>query len=101
MNTKFEKWVRGFGVAKLAAELRAIGPDAEATPSAIYQWLYGETEPRSAKATAMVRLSRGAVKLEDVYRHIELARARRAKRAEDVVAATASAEAIVQSVANG
>lgn len=81
--TKFEKWARGFGVTKLAAALRALGPDAEATPSAIYQWLYAETEPRSAKAIAMVKLSRGKICLDDIYRHIELTRARRAKRVID------------------
>jgi hypothetical protein len=90
--TKFEKWVRGFGVAKLAASMRAIGPDAEVTTSAIYQWLYGETEPRSPKATAMVRLSRGTISLADIYRHIEIARARRAKRAEQAVAAAPAAD---------
>lgn len=85
--TKFEKWVKKFGVNRLVGALREAGPDAAATPSAVYQWLYGETEPRSVKVTAMVRISRGAINLDDVYRHIQIARRHRAERAQRAEAA--------------
>lgn len=101
MSTKFERWVREFGVARLSSALRSEGPATEASPSAIYQWIYAETEPRSAKALAMVKISRGKIKLQDIYRHIEVARDRRAKAQAAQAASIAESAALVRQQANG
>ena len=79
-TTKFERWVKEYGVAKLVKDLADLGPYYAATFSAVYQWLRGETEPRAAKIRGLVNLSGGKITLQDVHDHMDAARAGRIAR---------------------
>lgn len=64
-RTRFGKWVMGYGVERLAAEL-------EVTKSAVYFWLRLKGRlvyPDPERALRMVELSCGAVSLEAIYTH--------------------------------
>jgi transcriptional regulator with XRE-family HTH domain len=63
--TKFDQFVRGFGVEELARRLAV-------NPSAIYHWLGGSTSPHPANAIKIQRLAkqRGvAISLDEIYQH--------------------------------
>jgi len=66
-KTKLGRWMDGFGVTKLAHELRARGEPVH--KSAIYHWISGETIPRPSAGRLIVEISGGELALEDVYRH--------------------------------
>lgn len=56
------RWVSRYGVTRLA-------PQLSVTPHAIYDWVAGRRVPRPPCAAAMVKLSRGAITFDDIYRH--------------------------------
>ena len=60
-RTRLGRWVEGYTV-------RVLAPRVGVTPKRIYGWLGGDGVPRD-RAIAMVELSRGALTLEDVFRH--------------------------------
>jgi hypothetical protein len=63
--TKFDQFVRGFGVEELAYRLAV-------NPSAVYHWLGGSTSPHPANAIKIQRLAkqRGvAISLDEIYQH--------------------------------
>lgn len=66
-TTHFGQWVCDVGAADLSSQLCAIGQPV--TPSAVYKWMAGVRAPRAGCALAIVRISRGAVTLDDVYGH--------------------------------
>jgi hypothetical protein len=74
-ETKFEQWVRRYGVSNLVHAMHALGPDYAVTFSAIYQWIRGQHEPRPAKIRGVVKIADGALTLEDVHQHFEITRA--------------------------
>lgn len=83
LATKFWDWAKDFGVARVAVEMTKLGPDFAVTHSAVYQHLRGDTEPRGAKMRGYVKLSNGALTLQDLHDHVEKARAARAERELD------------------
>jgi len=66
-NTRFARWVSGYGVTRLAATLATQGDPI--TPKAIYDWISGDGVPRPPRAMSLVRISHGTLTLEDVFRH--------------------------------
>lgn len=64
-QTKFDRFVRDFGVEALAQRL-------DVNPSAIYHWLRGATSPHPANALKIQKLAkqRGiALSLDEIYQH--------------------------------
>ena len=64
-QTKFDKFIRGFGVEELARRL-------EVNSSAIYHWLRGATVPDPKNAVKVQKLAkqRGiALSLDEIYQH--------------------------------
>lgn len=68
-ETKFEQWVKKFGVMNLVDEMRRRGPDYAVTYSAVYQWCRGEHEPRPKKIRALAEISAGAISVQDIHDH--------------------------------
>lgn len=79
-KTKFHKWVKDYGIAKLAVDMTSLGQDYQITASAVYQHLHGATEPRPAKMRGYVSLAKGKITTQDLMDHIVEARADRSKR---------------------
>ena len=67
-ETQFGRWVVEFGIPRIVAELRK-DPDLRITEHAVYDWLSGRRAPRPSRAAALVRISRGRLSLETIYRH--------------------------------
>lgn len=67
-RTPLGKWVRRYGAAELAHEL-GLGAHqpTKHRAQAVYQWISGRTVPRPDHALRIVSLSRGKVRLEDIY----------------------------------
>lgn len=70
-ETKFEKWVKDYGVGQLVVAMRERGADYAVTYSAVYQWLRGEHEPRPRKMRALAAVSDGAITVQDIHDHFE------------------------------
>lgn len=70
-ETKFQRWVRDFGVGNLVVAMREQFPDCAVTYSAVYQWLRFDHEPRPKKMRALVAISEGAISLQDIHDHFE------------------------------
>lgn len=68
-ETKFERWVKQFGVSNLVDEMRKRGQDYAVTYSAVYQWCRGEHEPRPKKIRALAEISAGAITVQDIHDH--------------------------------
>lgn len=68
-GTRFGRFVSDFGVARLVIALGREGQPV--TDRAVYAWIAGDVVPRPQKAAVMVRISRGRLAFEDVYRHRE------------------------------
>ena len=83
-ETKFEKWVKEFGVGQLVHAMRDYSPDCAVTYSAIYQWLRGEHEPRPKKMRALAAVSNGAITTQDIHDHFERKAGEREAEAVDV-----------------
>jgi hypothetical protein len=66
-ETRFGGWVGHVTVRGVVRELTILG--VPVTPKGVYGWLAGVTVPRAERAMAMVKISRGRIRLEDVYRH--------------------------------
>lgn len=66
-ETAFGRWVSDFGVPRIVAAL-GRDPDLRVTNQSVYEWLQGHA-PRPPRAAALVRLSRGRLTLEAIYRH--------------------------------
>lgn len=67
-RTRFASFVDSFGgVGALARELAVEGEPV--TKFAVYNWITGRRSPRADAAAAVVRISDGALQLEDVYGH--------------------------------
>jgi hypothetical protein len=66
-ETKFQQWLKAYGAQKLADEMSARGEPV--TFSAVYQWGRRLHEPRGPKQRLIVKLSRGALKLQDIADH--------------------------------
>lgn len=72
-QTRFDQFVREFGVEDLAQRL-------DIKPSAIYQWLSGSTSPHPANAIKIQTLAkkRGiALSLDEIYQHFREVRGER------------------------
>jgi transcriptional regulator with XRE-family HTH domain len=72
-QTKFDEFVRGFGVEALAHRL-------DVNPSAVYHWLRGSTSPHPANAIKIQTLAkqRGvALSLDEIYQHFREVRSER------------------------
>lgn len=73
-NTRFGRFVRRYGVSRLASQLGVA-------PSAIYQWIRGHTVPRPSYARVIVAISRdpskppgvSRVRIEDIYAQCDIA----------------------------
>lgn len=64
-QTKFDSFVREYGVEALAVRL-------DVNPSAIYHWLRGSTSPHPANAIKIQTLARHrgvALSLDEIYQH--------------------------------
>lgn len=61
-RTPFGRWVANYGVCRLASAV-------DVAPTTVYGWLSGTKTPQPARAIAIVTVSGGAVKLEDVFAH--------------------------------
>ena len=64
-QSKFDKFVRGFGVEDLARRL-------DVNPSAIYHWLRGKTIPDPKNAVKVQKLAkrrRVELSLDEIYQH--------------------------------
>lgn len=68
-ETKFEQWVKQFGVIALCDAMRKRGLDYAITYSAVYQWLRGDHEPRPKKIRALAEISAGAISVQDIHDH--------------------------------
>jgi hypothetical protein len=71
LETKFEKWIKGYGVAQLVTQLANRGTQTKASLGVVYAWIRGEHEPRAAKRRMIVQLAAGALSLEDIDAHFE------------------------------
>lgn len=72
-QTKFDQFVREFGVEKLAQRL-------DVNRSAIYHWLRGATSPDPTNAIKIQTLARRrgvALSLDEIYRHFREVRSER------------------------
>jgi len=69
--TKFEQWVKQYGVQNLVDALRKRGMEYAVTYSAVYQWLRGEHEPRPKKIRALADISAGAITVQDIHDHFQ------------------------------
>jgi hypothetical protein len=65
-RTPFGRWLRAFGVARLQSELARRG--APLTKQSLYHWASGRRRPRIQHAVELLRLSKGALTLEDFHR---------------------------------
>ena len=74
-GTRFGSWVASVTVATITRELQK-DPALAVRPSEVYLWLAGKVLPRSPRSLVLVRLSHGALTLDDVYRHRVAAGAR-------------------------
>jgi len=70
-TTKFEQWVKQYGVSNLVDAMRKRGQDYAVTYSAIYQWCRGEHEPRPKKIRALAEISEGAITVQDIHDHFQ------------------------------
>jgi hypothetical protein len=71
LETKFEKWIKSYGVAQLVTQLANRGSATKASLGVVYAWMRGEHEPRQAKRRAIVQIAIGALTLEDIDAHFE------------------------------
>lgn len=71
-RTSFGRWVATVGVGNVTAGLARAGQPV--TTHTVYDWLSGHRSPRPGRAIELVRLSRGSLRLEDIYRHVERVR---------------------------
>lgn len=69
-RTPLGRWVSGYGVSRLAADLSRHGQPV--TPQAVYHWLSGRHAPRPGYAAVIVELSQRSVTLADVYAQREV-----------------------------
>jgi hypothetical protein len=72
-QTKFDRFVRGFGVERMARRLAV-------NPSAVYHWLRGASAPRPVTAIKIQTLAkqRGvALSLDEIYQHFREVRSER------------------------
>jgi hypothetical protein len=72
-RTKFDQFVRAFGINELAQRLSV-------DPTAIYHWLRGSTSPHPANAIKIQKLAkqRGVVlSLDEIYQHFREVRSER------------------------
>ena len=62
-ESKFGRFVREYGVARLAARLNV-------TPAAVYLWISGKTRPQTGKAIEICQIARPQrLSIEEIYRH--------------------------------
>jgi len=64
-DTSFGRWVSEVTVTTILDTL-GENPDIRYTRQSVYGWLKGAI-PRPAAAAALLRMSRGAISLEDIY----------------------------------
>lgn len=74
-QTRFGRWVSARGVTHIVGDLGRIG--VPVTSHAVYNWIAGSSLPHPTRAIALVRISNGALSLDDVYGHIPEVRALR------------------------
>lgn len=66
-GTPFGSFVSRYGANRLASAITSTGmPTA---PQTVYGWLRGDKSPAPARAIAIVQISQGEVRLEDVFAH--------------------------------
>lgn len=87
-DTKFARWVKNFGVLKLAERLTNGGKETKVGYSGVYRWLRGENEPRGPKLRKIVELARGDLSHQDVHDHFATRRKEADARKMSVRAAT-------------
>lgn len=69
VETKFEKWIKGYGVQNLVEQLANRGSATKASLGVVYAWIRGEHEPRSARRRVIIQLSAGELTLDDIDAH--------------------------------
>lgn len=65
--TPFGQWVIRQTVPEVARQLAGQGHPV--TRRTVYAWVHGTTSPRVQVASALVKISAGALSLEQVYEH--------------------------------
>lgn len=68
-ETKFEKWIKEYGVPQLVTQLANRGDATRASLGMVYAWMRGEHEPRSAKRRVILQLAAGALTHDDLDAH--------------------------------
>ena len=66
-ETKFGAWVSRFTVTRITSELSARGVGVQ--DKTVYSWVAATRFPRVDHAMALVEISGGRLKVDDVYRH--------------------------------
>jgi len=66
-KTRFGSWVKGYGARQLARDIGVAVHGMPLATTCVYQWVSGYHTPRPEHAQAIVRLSGGRVRLEDVF----------------------------------
>lgn len=69
LETKFERWIKRYGVNQLVTQLANRGKDTRASLGVVYAWIRGEHEPRSAKRRVILQLAAGELTLDDLDAH--------------------------------
>ncbi len=65
-STPFGRFIKKFTVRRLVAVLGQRGRPV--TNQAVYSWLWGRTAPRPETARELASISRGHLRLDDIYR---------------------------------
>jgi hypothetical protein len=78
-RTPFGGWVGRVTVAGIVNEL-GKNPALAVRPSQVYAWVAGIAMPRPSRALALVRMSRGTITLDAIYRHGQEVRRHRGGR---------------------
>lgn len=61
MQLKFVHWVEQFGIHELAQKLKV-------TDHAVRVWLRGENSPTSEKIIEIIRLSKGSLSFQEIFK---------------------------------
>jgi len=63
----FRRWVRAFAPAALTRKLSRAG--VPVSRQTVHRWRRGETAPAPQRAVALLQISEGRLRVEDLYPH--------------------------------
>lgn len=69
MPTKFESWIRGYGVNNVSRVARC-------SRFAVYKWIRGDSMPRTHRMLVLSKVSGGELTFDDIVRHFASQRSR-------------------------